>query len=622
MKQWLRGVGLLILALVLVIGVWPVQAQNGTTPTVLVQTKDGKISFLVPDGWFYYDNSGDQQLALFSSMLFFGENEREIEARLNINRGLTDRVNGFGGVVALVDSSLYQQAFGAAPNADDLMQLLIDSNVAIGATTTETTEVAIMGVAGKLVIIDTSAINNEVSIVVTFDTTLGTAVGVSSGPLSTFSANINLLGSILDTIVIPAGSAPPPTQVGGEGPGLGGGGTTTGGEGPGLGGGSGSQPPASETVVFAASNGEVSIELPPTWVIEDRMDTTDRFFVFGDSQAAVNSRLEDFIGSGETPVVGLGGYVALVDYAAISMTGPAPTGFARAVLENLAPTLIVGGGELLTDIQDAPDGVNSAFVLFVDSSGEYGVAVINVYDEVSAFGLVLFSSDDENFFRANPNFAGTITGSVRVPGQPPTNNLPPATGGTPEGGLPGLPGLGNPSSGLPGLPGLGNQTPAIELGLTVFNPERTFAFDMPTGWQISEIPLPSGYTSILYFGADMPSINGFGNNANQNAAGAYFLQPRANLDRGGTLDVEQLFSTILGNATFTTIETRRGLVNGRPAFWAEGTLGGVHGYWALIDFDSQVAVFILTTPEAKWTADEPYLSAIFNSARFNPQGLE
>lgn len=613
MKRWLTRVGILAVALALVIGVLPVQAQGGMTPTVRVQTEDGNISVLVPDGWFFYDNTGDPQLALFTSMLFFGESEREIEARLNINRGVDDRVNGFGGVVALVDATLYQQAFGAAPNAVDLMQLLIDSNVAIGATVSETTDVQVMGAPGKLVIINTANINNEVSIAVTFETTLGVVAATSSGPLATFDANVNALGSILDTIVIPASAVPSGTQ----GPGIGGDNSNNGTQGPGLGGGN-NQPPATQTNVVAASTGEVSIEIPAGWIVDDRMGTDDRLFVFGDSQQAVDSRVQDFLESSTAPVVGTGGYIALLAYDAIPITSPAPDGFARLVLESMSVSFQEEGGELLAEIQDAPTGLNSAFVPFKDASGEYGVLTINAYDNVSQIGLVFISSDDGDYFLANAEFFGQIVGTVSAPAQPPTNNAAPPS----NNGVPGLPGLGDAGSSLPGLPGMGNQPPAVELGLSVFNAERTFAFDMPGEWQISETSLPAGLTSILYFGTDMPSINGFSNNSNQSAAGAYFLQPRTNVDRSGTMDVEQLFNAVFANATFSTVTTQRGLVNGVPAFWAEGTLAGVHGYWALIDFESQIAVFILTTPEAKWEADEPYLSAIFSSARFNPQGLE
>lgn len=580
--------------------------------TQIARTNDGNLSVRLPESWVYFDDSGDQALALFSTLLFFGENQREVDARLSINRSATGRVEGLGGVVGIVDSTLYQQLVGAAPDARSVLQLSIDGNVSLGATATpiESFETISYG-TGYYSVIDTSNLVNEIFLGVTFETELGVVLMGVSGSPTTYDPNLDLLTAIVDSVRVPAESA------------LG-----TGSSGTGLGSDDPPPPPGdlvADTVVRGGNN-EVSIWLPSDWVTNDMLNTPDRTFVFAESQAALDTRTQDLMGDDDVPVVGMGGAFLLLNLDDIlGADTPIPAGFATDVLRELESEFTAEGGRTIGEYGEINNQIGEGtYVLFEDSTGEIGAAAVRIFNQPRQLAFIIVSSDDGAEFQANAEFAGNVIGSLSIPAQADdlTNATAPDASGEEIGDAPALPGLGGQDSPSgPGLPGMGGAPP-VNLPQTITNSANTFAFGVPQGWAVSLGAAPQGYSELLYFGVNLDVVAAFRDGTAQNGpAGAYLMQPRTNLDPNGTMNIEQLYDQVFGSATFSTIAAQTGQVNGVPARWAEGTLGNMHGYWVVIAYPDQVVVFILTTPESQWSTDQPILQAIFNSARYNPAGV-
>ena len=587
--------GAIIATIMLVItAVAPGVAQaQGPSLSVIAATDDGNLSVRMPDGWYFFDNTGDPVLPGFSSMLFFGENQHEAETRLSDFRGEGSNILGLGGAIVLVDTPFFQQQ-GLEPTAELFMELLAGE---LDIPAEDQREVTLGDNPGYAAYVDTAESNNEVGFLITLDTPIGVVVATVTSTPAMADANTDLLVEIANSISAPG-------ERSGQGPGLGGGGQDT--------------PSVADRPVFAAEDGTVSVRLPANWVTEDHI-STDFVFFFGESQAALQSRVNDFFADTDVPAVGNGGLVMVLPMDEMGIPDPPPEGLERTILESLAADL---GPEitLISEYFDLEMADGASFVLYSDANtGEVGLSAIILFGEPRQVALVLISADNEATFAENAEFFGEILGTVRVPAEapgaaPPGGGQGPGLGGgqgDQGGGLPGLPGSGqgNEGGGLPGLPGTGSQ-PGVDLPKRVNSPDGSFGFGLPGTW-IDPIEIES----VFYFGVTPNDASAFeAGTAQTGAAGAYLVVPRATLDPGGTMSAEQLFGTIFADAAFTIVSVQGGQLDAyTSAYWAEATLDGLHGYWVVYDLGPSVAVMIVATPEANWAKDQIVLEAIFRS---------
>lgn len=595
---------LLCLALTLILSMLApsVALAQGSGTGVLASTSDGSISVLLPANWVYMDKTNDATVQAFTSQLYFGETMVEASKRYNNFAGANDVFLGVGGFVALMNTPLVAPELGGIVTAENTLDFFLDSFTGIGAeivaTPADMGDLLIGGHEGLGAVFDASDITGQMGFIVTLETPLGVIVSVTTTTAETFSEYSDTMADVLDSINVPGSTSTtsnPPNNT--SGPGL------------------GSIDEQNISEVVATADGEMSLELPLGWISEDRLSTEDAIWVFGDSQAAVDTRVINFLEDQTHILEGIGGVAFFIDLENLQAPNPVGTGYVSKFLnEQMIPIIQDSNGQMLGTVAEF-SSVGDQAALFnyqYTNTGERGLLSGVVYEEPRLMVILLISGNNAASFDANFDLLAGIIDTLKVPGEVVET---PSTPNTNNPTTPSLPGLGNNSQGN-SLPGLGSSnTSALEQ--RVVNAQNTFDFGIPKNW------VSVDKQNVVYFGENQAAVNGFEQGSGQlGAAGAYLLQPRATFDTAGTMTLEQLFNTIFADSTFSSLGVNSGLVGTAKARWAEGTFNETHGYWVVVDFGDQVAIFILTTPEADWRADSPTLKSIFESARYNALGLQ
>ena len=211
------------------------------------------------------------------------------------------------------------------------------------------------------------------------------------------------------------------------------------------------EPAMDELTLFTAEGGVLSVELPESWVVQDRTEESS-LIGFGDTVEATDARLYAFVPDAfeaRTAMTGTGGVIALYDAAAVGITPDNPD--VGPLMTQVIGTLEQQGYQIIDDdIAFGPENARGKVITIHGEETGY-LALIPFGDQVAYVTTTgAGGASDEQYI----TFI-RIIGSVRVPA------AEPAPAATP---MPGLGGLGSlqtgeatatPQAGLGGLGGLG-----------------------------------------------------------------------------------------------------------------------------------------------------------------------
>ncbi|KAB2866593.1 MAG: hypothetical protein F9K46_01990, partial [Anaerolineae bacterium] len=284
----------------------PAYAQGSSDLTQLFASTDGALSLRLPATWVGIDDTGDPGLTLFSTIIFFGENQAAAEARRAYNLGQTSNVPGLGGAVVVVDPAQFQQLAGQPLTPDSAVAAVVAGTEANGGST-QVGATAYQTTAGNpAVYAVTSDPNSDLLAFVVAVEFTGTVVLASAeNRTADFAGSSDLLTGILDSVSAPAETATTPTNNGGTGlgGGLGGTGLVSG--------------ESSDKTFVTSDDGSLSILLPKEWVFEDQL-ATNGLFVFGETQAEAENRATFWLSNELVTVAGSGGFVAEIEWSSIN----------------------------------------------------------------------------------------------------------------------------------------------------------------------------------------------------------------------------------------------------------------------------------------------------------------
>ncbi|PJF42579.1 MAG: hypothetical protein CUN55_09845 [Phototrophicales bacterium] len=484
LKRFFVTLSLFAITLMLLPSTSNVLAQDSELPKVIA-SEDGLVSLRVPDGWLALDSSNDPQIALFTTQLWFGDSEDAINTRLEYNRNGSGTVVGLGGGAFLTNEDVYQQAFGEAPTAQGLIEVLSEFNRNAGFTVDELTEVTVNGHNGFFTIIDSTSFNDERSLVVTLDTPNGVALVLASGTSSNVAENAELLVDIANTFQTPAEQTTTPASDPTAG---------TGG-------------PTDYTITRTISDpeGRVSIQLPSAWFVENHLDEPSEAIIFGESPEAISSRVEDFEEPGGGEVIGVGGSIAFIDMGELGIANPTPENYAVDLLADIAESYVQNGAEIL--VESTPFevyGNNAGALLGVQwPSGQTGWASFLTIDQANLAIFVLLSAPSFEEFNTQYVELASLIDTIRAPAEADAITIPPV-GQVPEqptdanNGTQG-PGLGdifNSGSNTGAAPPSTN-TSTIAEGYAVYRAnDNSFSIQLPEGWVIADT-IASNQTLII-----------------------------------------------------------------------------------------------------------------------------
>ncbi len=459
----------------------PAQAQS-TQLTQVVATRDGMLSVRVPDGWVSFDGSNDPQIPLFTSQLWFGDSNEALNTRLIYNRTGAGTIVGLGGGAFLTNATLYQESFGSAPTAASLLEVLSDFNREAGFAVDEPVAVTVNGNSGFFTVIDSTSFNDERSLTVTLDTPNWVVLVFTSGTSSTVVDSADLLASIADTLRAPAEQpttpaaaatptiAPIITPVAGSG-----------------------GPSATDYTVsrtISDDQGRISIALPLGWVVENHLEETAEAIVFGDSAAAIETRILDFDQPGGDAVTGVGGWVTFLPMSDLGISSPTPANYAVDLLADISSDYIERGAIILVESVDFEVfGGNTGALLGVEwPSGQTGWIAFFTVDQENLAVLIAASTDSPAAFDTQYVELASLVDTIRVPADigaepilPIGEAPPPAENGT-QG-----PGLGdvfkNNNAGNTGSTDTPTNTTPLADGMAIFRTnDGSFSIRLPEGW--------------------------------------------------------------------------------------------------------------------------------------------
>ncbi len=290
-----------LLILVLALALSAVYATNAQSDqlTQVVATKDGQISAHIPAGWLEQDTSSD----VYSSVLAFGDTPTSLKAAVDsVTQQQNTAIPGMSGVIAVVSPSLLGST---APDTaiQTLFNSLVNSIKQEGGNIIQQQNLTLGNGAYDAIaaVGDSPSIQTE-AVFGAFTNGDQVAVFViGASPESLFATNGTMLGSIVDTVRIPAeaGSTPNNNQT---------------------------QPtsvPNNQTnnsagteTLSVGQNGTFSVDLPQGWVNQTRADVSNfgDVVVFGSDQAALQLSNDVIVNGGNlTPFAGVSGFIGAVD---------------------------------------------------------------------------------------------------------------------------------------------------------------------------------------------------------------------------------------------------------------------------------------------------------------------
>ena len=533
-------------------------AQGQTTQLdVLMTDSTGTVSMQLPAGWTYQEGLLDD----FPNSLVFGDSQLAISVRAdNANTDLDPKaIVGNGGAIALFDPAEVQ-ALGDI-NADLLQELfmqelmvpgrIIGPNVTtiagmdalqVVARTEESQEEGILAVAGQ----------GDVLLLLTVTSPMG-EYDAMQDVFADMLATLSVAGVASDEVV-----STPEVEV-----------ITT----PEV------APEADELVYVTSAGDEVSLLLPDGWLYDDLM-ATENLFVWGNSDAALDTRYEDFTGV-LTAIEGEGGLVLVASVASMGLTRDEadPAG----ILENIMIGLQTAPGY---ELVEQP----TAFSLGEGNDGEY--MVVRVANEYGYIAVVLFENDISiitstgtlDSFEDNRDLLTDVLLSIRVPAAPVDDVI------------------------VEVIEEVSGQTVVAESGV--------FSVELPDGWVADTTTVGFEDGETLYFGSNEAFLVLLrdGTGTATGAGGLAIILTSEYADPSGTLDIDGLFDESLVDAGLEVSSLVTTEVNGAATKW--GRVSNPEGYWTVYDSGDYVVLLYLFTSEGVFAQFDQDLQDIILSVQF------
>lgn len=555
-------------------------AQGSTDLTQLFASADGSLSVRLPSTWAALDDTGNPDLTLFSTIIFFGENQTSAEARRAYNMGQTTNVPGMGGAVVIVDAAQFQTLAGQPLTADSAVAAVVAGTEAnggstqVGATAYQTTD------GNPAVYAVTSDPNSDLLAFIVAIDFAGTVVLASAeNHTADFAASSDLLTAIIDSISAPGEVATTPNNggTGLGGTGLGGTGLVSG--------------EASDKQFVTSDDGTLSILLPNGWVFDDQL-ATNGLFVFGENDTEAENRATFWLSNELVTVAGSGGFVAEIEWSSIgadAKTFDLTTGL-TAFLSNLSHSEAEEFQEVTIGGQ-----TSAIYTVLTYPSQKTFVALI-------AFNLklgIVATSAPNATFDANRNLLLEVMQSVSIPaGQPPSTD-------------PGTTGLGGT--------GLGGGTAST--GQTVAASDNSLSVVLPDGWVSQDNMASAGYFAfgenatelqnrITFWETDSSiAITGLG--------GIITLYNYADLGyTADTMDPVQTLDNFIQNLSLVTVqESDTFNIAGVVASYAIVEWGSSQGVLMIIPFQERLALIYASTTAANINANLTLLLSVAETVR-------
>lgn len=566
-----------------------VQAQGGEELAELVTTENELVSVRVPTGWWFYDNSGDSELPLFSTMLVFGDVENAIYTRIDYNRGniLSNEVVGRGGEIILLDNELYQETFGTAPSVQGLVDILMGSYESSGADILDGPDF-IDSLNGQALIIQDGALE---ALVVVMEMNNSIVLVSMEADQSIFEDNFDLFSDMLFSIASPAEQPEVATDDSGDS------------------GFSGGSLGANLPIEVRSADNRLGVSLPEGWgsYVDPNPEAQG---------AGINIAI--YIGSSQE---------------------------AADIFAGVQPGTVSGVGGILLVAQD--DTQNKSIEQLWDESlsDTDGISPINIetgeinghparWGEVADFGptsdgywvviafpdnqaMVAFILTNDGQWETQRPVVEEIFKSIQYD----TNGLPPID----ENAEPDNTDVNNNSGGLGGLGGGNNNNTTSgatpELTKTLLNDAGTLEVSVPGNWLTFADPDPGDFAARLVFGSNQDILDTFPN-ANGGEAGMGGIMILGDFDLGG-LTLSEFFDATLTDSELELLPIQTGMINGFDAQWAEYTVGTSSGYWIVYNLgDAVLLMNIRADASIDWSEQSALAESIFKSVRYNTAGLD
>lgn len=558
----------------------PAYAQGSSDLTQLFASTDGALSLRLPATWVAIDDTGNPDLALFSTIIFFGENQAAAEARRAYNLGQTSNVPGLGGAVVVVDPAQFQQLAGQPLTPDSAVAAVVAGTEANGGST-QVGATAYQTTAGNpAVYAVTSDPNSDLlAFVVAVEFTGAVVLASAENRTADFAGSSDLLTAILDSVSAPAEAATTPPNNGGTGLGGGLGGT-----------GLVSGESADKTFV-TSDDGSLSILLPKDWVFEDQL-ATNGLFIFGETQAEAENRATFWLSNELVTVAGSGGFVAEIEWSSIS--ADAQTFDLNAGLTAFLSNL---GHSEAEEFQEVTIGgqTPAVYTVLTYPSQKTFVALI-AFD--LKLGIVATSAPNATFDE-NRNLLLEVMQSVSIPaGQPPTTG-------------PGTTGLGGT--------GLGGGTAST--GQTVAASDNSLSVVLPDGWVSQDNMASAGYFAFGENAAELQNRITFWETDSSipitGLGGVITLYNYADLGyTADTMDPVTTLDNFIQNLSLVTVQpTQTFNIAGVVASYAVVEWGASQGVLMIIPFQERLALVYASTTAANINANLTLLLSVAETVR-------
>lgn len=557
----------------------PVYAQDPTSLTQLIASANGGLSVRLPATWVAIDDTGNAQLALFSTILFFGENQAAAEARRAYNMGQTSNVPGMGGAVVIVDPAQFQQLAGQPLTPDSAVAAVVAGTEANGGST-QVGATAYQTTAGNpAVYAVTSDPNSDLlAFIVAVDFSGTIVLASTENRTADFAGSSDLLTAILDSVSAPAEAPTTPTTGGGGlGGGLGGTGLVSG--------------ESDDNTFVTSDDGSLSIMLPKDWVFEDQL-ATNGIVVFGENQAEADNRATFWLSNQLVTVAGSGGFVAEIEWSSIP-ADPA-TFDLNAGFTGFLANLSHSEAEPFQEITIG--GQTPAIYTVITYPAQKTFVGLIAFDLKLA---IVATSAPNATFEANRNLLLEIMQSVSIPaGQPPSTD-------------PGTTGLGGT--------GLGGSTAST--GQTVAASDSSLSVVLPDGWVSQDNMASGGYFAFGENGSELQNRITFWE-SNQDITitglgGIITLYDYANLGyTADTMDPVVTLDTFISNLSLVTVQpTQTFNIAGVVASYAIVEWGASQGVLMIIPFQERLALVYASTTAANINADLAILLSVAETVR-------